>query len=109
MTACTLGKEAVMEITDEMVEEACERAERALEELDEDGRWALLRARVEEEHRLSYEACMRRLELDALRDRVAPNVDRKDWAAALGGRAPLDRWFHERRLAHALGSKRKKL
>ena len=99
-----------MEVTPDMLLEAREKAEQVLEGLSEDARWALLRERVEAEHQQSREACMRRLELEAIRVLVCPNVEAKAWSALLGNRAgDIGKWFHERRVARAVGVRRDKL
>jgi hypothetical protein len=98
-----------LRITDEMVEEAQESVDSALENLEEDERWSLLQDQIREYHRAQFEAAMTLLRMEALRDRVCPKVQKKDWSAVLGGRVDLDLWVHRVRMAHALGMGRGKL
>ena len=98
-----------MKITDEMMFEARERAEKALEYLDDNAKWELLRERIEQQQTRQMEAILSMLELEALWDQICPNVQPKDFSDVLAGRADLDKWLHRVRMAHALGMDRGKL
>lgn len=98
-----------MKITPEDLQEARERAEKAIEYLSEEQRWELLRDRILADQEEQREIALRLLELEAIRDIVCPNVKRKDWTAVRGEREDVDKWIHRVRLAHALGIDRGKL
>lgn len=103
-----------MELTNELLEEAIQRAERILDARDHDGQWGAFRVILEREPARQREAALHMLTLEIVRNTLVPGVDRKRWARlgwnrVLSGEVSPDKFVHELRLARAVGSGRGKL
>ena len=91
-----------MKITPEMQNDAREAVERELAYRDDDGRWAVLRQAVQDLEAANLEALQRALRLEALHHAVCPGVTKRQWSKALATEVPLEKRFHELRLAQAI-------
>ena len=103
-----------MEQDDEMLEEARERAERALNYKTEDGKWDVLMEALATSVTRQREAAIEILTVELIRDNLYPGISRErwkrlGWSNALGGRIDPNQFVHNLRLARAAGSKTGKL
>ena len=103
-----------MELTNELLEQAMQRAEWILDARDHDGQWGAFRDLLEGEPAHQREAALHCLTLEIVRDTLVPGVDRQRWARlgwnrVLSGEVSPVKFVHELRMALAAGSRRGKL
>lgn len=99
-----------MRITEEMLNEAAQRARACLQDRSDDERWAVLGDVLEKEAAGRREEAILSLTTDALRDQLYPDIDRKQWMRlgwnnVRAGRTPIEAFIHKLRVAKAAGSK----
>src|SRR6185503_7224553 len=103
------GEEGHMLITEEMVEQARERAEKASAFRREDDPWTVLEElMVRDTERLREEA-IEMMTLEIIRDTLYPDITRErwkklGWSAARESHDAARRFIHKLRLAKAVGS-----
>jgi len=79
-------------------------AEQALQWLDDDARWGVLRDKLEAYIQLQRDFELRMMELEYIREMVlGSDTLRKDWRDVLAGRITVDKFLHDHRLSKEAG------
>lgn len=103
-----------MRLTNDMWDDAMQRAQHVLRASDDEGQWTAFRELLEGEAARTREEAVHMLCLELVCNALVPGVDRTRWARlgwnrVLAGEVSAAGFVHELRLARAAGSARGKL